>query len=558
MSTDPHTDSAQLVFETRRLRYFVPFYLESGNAEQAACSLSAVHFTMPDGKTESLWIPCPFPLGSNQDIYRHIQVLMQACPDSPGQEHSVCRTFRFNMHYLFQRLENARSNPFVFLGKHELETPFSLNHIYLHLFSTGIGFLSYDAVVSGLSASGDLYAFQEQFKELFFSSKACAVRFVARFGDLPDKSAASLEEAEKKKRPGTLPQNCESLSFYNEHAHKYIIKYQVTLRLGEIIRWLLLKKACEDIRFFSTHFNNIPDKAVLMSYVTCEGANQAALRAAACRLARGYDGKYHISQNDLDACQPLYENVCCFASPEGCSIAVCSTADNRGFFVMNPPFSIYSFLFLLTLYQHYSLIRFSGRMMGDFPSDPEQYLRQTAYAQEMERLIAHINTHLMKSDFATVSYLRSHNQFYTFCQSALGIPQERQSLMSGFDYLVRLQSDLLRVRQEEQRRQEAEQQALARQRQEEQHMRETEAQEAKEQQLNWLITLLTIITFLGDGYAFVASLVDLIQKWRYGPTFTSIAVPSGFGFLLIFVACLYIKHIRSVKKKASRKAKNSK
>ena len=54
------------------------------------------------------------------------------------------------------------------------------------------------------------------------------------------------------------------------------------------------------------------------------------------------------------------------------------------------------------------------------------------------------------------------------------------------------------------------------------------------------------------------TLVDLIQKWRYGPTFTSIAVPSGFGFLLIFVACLYIKHIRSVKKKASRKAKNSK
>lgn len=536
MSANGQTEGRPAGLDPKVLRYFVPFYFTCGSGE-AVQAFEAGEFPGSGGK--KAWTPCTYPLNATPDIYRQIQTMMRVTEHGDG----VCRSFRYNINHL--ALQKAKQEepdkakkkslpPLTWNGLRGQTVPFDLTNVYVHLFSSGIGLLVYDAVPAGLSGPDELAGFQCGFKELCHSDKT--ISFTSLFSRVPVDSAEAAQaalEAAKNSPPAGLPEGSVPDFRYNEKGRQVEIRYRITCRLGDLLHWIL-HSSCADIAYFSASGSGLPDKAVLMSYVVFTDG-PADLRAAACHLARGYDAKYRISRDDLAACQTLFDNVVCCASFEGCCIAVRPDEDNRSFFVNNPPYGVYAFIFLLTLYQHYSLLRFSDRMTNGFPSDPDLYLTGASYADDMQRLITQINTHLMKSDFSTVSHIRSHNLFYDYCKKALRIPEDTQGLTSGFDYLVRLQADQRRA-----------QIAEIREREMERQKEEADLREARAEHLNQLVSILTCVTFLGDAYAIADLIFSKLQEGFASSDFIRLGILAA---LLALSVLLFFAFRRRPRKK---------
>ena len=109
-------------------------------------------------------------------------------------------------------------------------------------------------------------------------------------------------------------------------------------------------------------------------------------------------------------------------------------------------------IYILLLYQLYSLIHFSEKIEYELSADAKDYLRAPeAYNLKLKEIQAEINTFLLKSVHTSVSQMQTQNDFYQFAKKNLRLREEIQSLTAGVDFL----EELLET-QEEQRRQEKE------------------------------------------------------------------------------------------------------
>ena len=569
--------------QTVFLLYCVPFYFDAKKEEAIVNAFSTIELTKFNGKTESLWSACAYPLTEkekqalNPDIFEHVQALMGVV-DSPQR---ICRTWKYNMSDL--SFADQDCHVMTFRGvttetdkagekKRLLELPFKIADVYVHVFSTGIGFFTYQIAPEGVNDIDSLADFQCQVKELSHRNKS--VRYEQLIARVPFAQASSLEEAEK----GRLPKGKASASIVNEKAKMWEIRAVEEFRLGEWIRDIL-NRTYEGFTFFASSGDRLPDKAVLMSYGAYDCEDQKELQYTACHMAQGYDAKYHISETTLAQCYELFDNVYCFASFEGCAVAVKPMPENGPFFLQNSPRLIYAFIFILTLYQHYSLLRFTARIAQELPSSAQVYLNDASNAERMTSLIAEINAHLMKSDIATISNIRQHNIFYSVCQDALRIADDRWSLGSGFEYLVNIQRDMQQAlraaekqkeREERQREKEAADEARrieqvererernkaedARRIEQEERQRERDIQEEKDARLGWLLNLIAIITFLGDGFGLVQTFCDILQKMKNkGVEIWDMMKVLIYIVILIVVFVAYRWHRRKTQKREKSK-----
>ncbi len=531
------------------LRYYIPFYFDNRDLPGIKACFGSALFTRPYGRKSRIWQDCEaFPLKSGTDIYHHIRLLT----DDPD----ICTSFRYNKDHLRRAMEKQRPLPFTFVGCRKTgngavpwETRFDLGDVYAHLFSTGIGFLSYEVRPLDIHNSEDLFDFQCQFKELCHDDKF--IRAAQSFGVVPGARASSAGEAEKQalppellarigapsvekdapKKPSFAKEPILSETKYHEESSRYEVRILRPFQMGSFFQ-RLMRETCPDFRvsFFARSGPDRPDKAILMSYIIDDRADDDSLRRTVCHLARGYNAKYRISKNDLEACLALFDNVYCYAALEGCCIAVRTSEDNRTFFVNNAPYDKYGYFFFLALFQHYSLLRFSERIVSGFPSDPALYQADTRYEKPMELMITEINTHLMKCDFATVSHIHHHNLFYLYCRDALFVNRDKQSLTSGFEYLMNIQRDILRRQQEEQVRRDQEEKAEQLRQQEESHRREVEEEAERDSRLNTTISLLAIISCICDGYTFFSAILSNVDVL---PLIICVSFPVLMGCILV-------------------------
>lgn len=120
-------------------------------------------------------------------------------------------------------------------------------------------------------------------------------------------------------------------------------------------------------------------------------------------------------------------------------------------------------IYILLLYQLYSLIHFSEKIEYELSADAKDYLKAPeAYNLKLKEIQAEINTFLLKSVHTSVSQMQTQNDFYQFAKKNLRLREEIQSLTAGVDFL----EELLET-QEEQRRQEKENAELLQRQQEE-------------------------------------------------------------------------------------------
>lgn len=187
-----------------------------------------------------------------------------------------------------------------------------------------------------------------------------------------------------------------------------------------------------------------PDKALIFNYILMGSEASVPyelLQKYAFWLANGYTEKYLPSADTLAQSVQPFEDVCMYACRGGCGYFAVVNENNRKFFAGNFDESIrkeYFFLYILTLYQSFSLMHFSMRCAAELTSNPQAY-NQEDIGSRLDAFVAELNAFLMKGMHSSVSCVQHHNDFYQYLRSRLMIQEDIESLKIGTEALAQLQ-----------------------------------------------------------------------------------------------------------------------
>lgn len=260
----------------------------------------------------------------------------------------------------------------------------------IYLFRTNIGFIWYEIVQSKnqtVPVEADEFAsFQNRFKELC-RRDTCFELFIP-------KTSKDGEDTYEPFSPG---------------------------------KWIcgLLRPLSDGIRFMNAVVSGneeMPDKALIFNYVLFDGdaMPEDQLRKMACLLANGYTDKYRIHHTVLNDVLEPFEDTCWYASRGGCGYFTCVNEDNNVFRngLETRIRSDYFFIYILALYQSYSLLNYLRRMTTEHSADPEKYLKLSEEGDSLGRFVAELNTFLMKGMYTSVSSVQHQNDFLNTCKIA--------------------------------------------------------------------------------------------------------------------------------------------
>ncbi len=196
--------------------------------------------------------------------------------------------------------------------------------------------------------------------------------------------------------------------------------------------------------------NELPDTAMIFSLTTMKAVHdydfesvRKELTGLGFMLSNGFDWNYLLPEDaDQKALRP-FANVVWTASAFG--LGQCSVYDSRGksFFENILPdrmFFDYFMIYVILLYQHYSVLYYSEQLEMSFPSQLDKISLNT-----LNSFSERINLFLVKSVYASVSYLEQHNLVYRYLGKTLRINDNIRDLTVGLDSLGKL----IRNRQED-------------------------------------------------------------------------------------------------------------
>lgn len=285
-------------------------------------------------------------------------------------------------------------------------------HTQIHLFRTGIGLMWYEIEPlnwRGGLALDDLIQMQNRFKDCSYTKNFFSIKHRRRSKTETDSFAP----------------------------------FDAAVWLGELLNPL------GDFHYMSgsclKNGKKCPDKALIFNYVLLqqqEDISDQQLEKTAFWLANGYTQNYRPSPQALAECIHPFEDVSLYASRSGCGYYAAVNEGNHAFFTGNFNDSIrkdYFILYLLVLYQSFSLMHFSHICSMDFPSDPSLYNESAEIGAQLDALVLELNTFLMKGMHSSVSSVQHHNDFYNYLTTRLMIREDIESIKIGTDALVEIQ-----------------------------------------------------------------------------------------------------------------------
>lgn len=187
-----------------------------------------------------------------------------------------------------------------------------------------------------------------------------------------------------------------------------------------------------------------PDKALIFNYMMFNNTamDEDVLRDLSFRLSNGYDEKYLVSQDSLAIAKMPFKNTCWYSSKGGCGYYAYSDDKNNAFFSSGITERIkndYFFLYVLALYQSYSVLNFSRRIISEQSANAEKYYNPSFEGDKLDAFVAELNTFLMKGIHTSVSNVQHHNDFSNYVRERLLIKEEIESILTGTEALVKLQ-----------------------------------------------------------------------------------------------------------------------
>ena len=185
-----------------------------------------------------------------------------------------------------------------------------------------------------------------------------------------------------------------------------------------------------------------PGKALIFQYALFREGDRAALTDAAYHLANGYTEKYLPPESMGQTVYEPFRDVCIYASHSGCGVYALENAGNSGFYSGNFAGNIrreYFAMYVLALYQSFSLMNYTRISGQRFPADPALYRGSGELREQLDQFLGELNTFLMKGFHTTVSNVQHHNEFYEYLKGRLMIREDIDSIRTGTEALVELQ-----------------------------------------------------------------------------------------------------------------------
>ena len=313
---------------------------------------------------------------------------------------------------------NLSDNPMNFRYYPSSDEPetcydFHMKDMGLYLFRTNVGILWYEISLPRASddKNGDsvdssfLIRFQNRFKELNLRRQKCFRQI-----------SANQEES--------------------------------VLIMGDIIHEIL-QDISENIHYLNGSRKNDenierPDKALIFNYALLEDENlpEEKLRETAFLLANGYNENYHMPPDIKETMINAFANTCWYATRGGCGyFSSMNPGEKNMFFLHTLPGRIrgdYFFMYILALYQSYSILNYLRRIMQYYPADSQKYFELEKGGQ-LNEFTSEINTFLMKGMYSSVSNIHHQNMFFQYLQKQLSIKEDIESITMGVNALAKMQ-----------------------------------------------------------------------------------------------------------------------
>lgn len=187
-----------------------------------------------------------------------------------------------------------------------------------------------------------------------------------------------------------------------------------------------------------------PDKALIFNYTLVKDSeyNEARLHKSAFALANGYNARYRMPKDSEKDFVEAFSETCWYASRGGCGyFAYVNENEENSFFESVLPQRIrgdYFFMYILALYQSYSILNYLRRIMQYYPADPKKYF-ELEQGGELDSFTAEINTFLMKGMYSSVSNVHHQNRFFQYLQTRLNIKEDIDSITMGVEAMAKVQ-----------------------------------------------------------------------------------------------------------------------
>lgn len=480
------------------LRYIVPFsYSQNGMTYEDAKQKILTTKEWIIGKRKDL-VP-----SKEEDLYDHVYDSLI------DDEKSSLYDTNIGMFFI-QKNPTQQTLIYSFFDDGEKNYVFSISDVNIFIFKTGIGFYVYEAslpqnenleegYVKSLSIE-QLILFQNRFKELnvvrgYFGKRENSYCFYPEGHDEHEFYTLGREIALK------LNHIFGDVFYYPPRVNS-IFKYKKLYELREQKKELqqnkkkINKKKFERKEGFWENITTsdadklsneelsdifiVPDKALLYSYVVMntsdnisnENEKEIAI-SQFCKdlyyLTRGYKPSYRVSENAADERQQMFrrhENDFWDASLEGVGDFVL-VYDNL--FETNPdkneidktrqktslffdkvrPSEMrgdYFILYILLLYQHYSVVYFSKKISESIPMQKKVFLNETAdndiIYDELRDLKLDVNMFFANCMFESVGQITDMCTIYSFIEGKMHVKKNMESLQQGINDLDALREEI--------------------------------------------------------------------------------------------------------------------
>ncbi len=196
---------------------------------------------------------------------------------------------------------------------------------------------------------------------------------------------------------------------------------------------------CEVETFFADRENSsgdiFPDKSRLFSYMHLEEEAPKHRTLLVC-LARGYSGRYSpfsgLRDNDLNGIYRPFDNSLWYAAQEGAANLTTGPADS--FYASGnyrKRLETYFFIYILILMQYYGMLSHAARI-GGLPSTAKELMKRENM-RKIQEYLEEENIFYLKNMFSQVSHITQHNEFYSYAQARMQIPEMEKELREELD-----------------------------------------------------------------------------------------------------------------------------
>lgn len=384
------TMSESVVGNLKLSRYIIPFYYEGNYSE--TCEKISLRWELRK------------PTEAEQDIYEYVADSLYSTERSISESENDIGSL-----WIHKKKSGLKFPKLLYVDQaSNIDYKIYSHEVGISIFRNGIGFVWYDISLRNRDAT-------------FVTDTDVIIGFQNKFKELNRKSNVSRIKLEGSEEPFVL---------------------------GEWIdKMLLADFPCK--RFYpgrkhcisSEYPSKVPDKALLYTYyIVFDSIDTREITELIFRLSSGYDTKYRLSNSIMDHSFIPFDNVVWKITKEGCGCCV-NTDEKDSFFtrlfvdkVKNDYFTLY----LLLLYQSYSLLMYAEKIELKMSANPDFYLSNKDDSK-IQKLLAEMNTFTMKSTHTSVSHIQHQNDFYEYGMQRLRIKEDADSVIAGAESLGEMQ-----------------------------------------------------------------------------------------------------------------------